>query len=106
MVATEVFNMPRPWIYEALHTTPEHVLSGHLVMKIDVISETHLRKRTAELFQLQHSLFADVSIIFHAGDLTELEVLEVFSGWRPFMRKASVGILTLEERISGQIINP
>lgn len=48
-------------------------------MKIGVISDTHLRKPTPELYQLQSSLFADVSMILHAGDLTELEVLEPFS---------------------------
>ncbi|MBW1741585.1 MAG: metallophosphoesterase family protein [Deltaproteobacteria bacterium] len=49
-------------------------------MKIGVISDTHLRKPTPELYQLQHTVFADVSMILHAGDLTELEVLEAFSG--------------------------
>jgi putative phosphoesterase len=49
-------------------------------MKIGVISDTHLRKPTPELYQLQDTVFADVSVIFHAGDLTELAVLEAFSG--------------------------
>jgi putative phosphoesterase len=39
-----------------------------------------MRKATRELFELQHTVFADVSMILHAGDLTELEVLEAFSG--------------------------
>ncbi len=49
-------------------------------MKIGIISDTHLRKPTPELCQLQRTVFADVSMILHAGDLTELEVLEAFSG--------------------------
>ena len=50
-----------------------------VLMKIGVISDTHLRKPTPELYELQHTVFADVSMILHAGDLTELEVLEAFS---------------------------
>ncbi len=48
-------------------------------MKIGVISDTHLSKPTPELFRLQHGIFAGVSMILHAGDLTELAVLEAFS---------------------------
>jgi putative phosphoesterase len=48
-------------------------------MKIGVISDTHLRKPTPELYELQYTVFADVTTILHAGDLTELEVLEAFS---------------------------
>lgn len=48
-------------------------------MKIGVISDTHLREPTPELYQLQYTVFADVSVILHAGDLTELAVLEAFS---------------------------
>jgi len=48
-------------------------------MKIGVISDTHLSKPTSELAELTHTVFADVNMILHAGDLTELEVLEAFS---------------------------
>jgi putative phosphoesterase len=48
-------------------------------MKIGVISDTHLGKPTKALCELQYGVFADVSMILHAGDLTELEVLEAFS---------------------------
>ena len=48
-------------------------------MKIGVISDTHLREPTPALHKLQHTVFADVSMILHAGDLTELAVLEAFS---------------------------
>ena len=49
-------------------------------MKIGVISDTHMRKPTPELYDLQHTVFSDVSMVLHAGDLTEPEVLEAFSG--------------------------
>jgi len=48
-------------------------------MKIGVISDTHLSKPTEALCQLQYGVFADVSMVLHAGDLTELDVLEAFS---------------------------
>ena len=47
-------------------------------MKIGVISDTHLCKPTEALCQLQHGVFADVFMILHAGDLTELDVLHAF----------------------------
>jgi putative phosphoesterase len=49
-------------------------------VKIGVISDTHLREPTPELYALQDTVFADVSLILHAGDLTELAVLEAFPG--------------------------
>lgn len=48
-------------------------------MRIGVISDTHLREPTPQLCDLQHTIFADVSMILHAGDLTELAVLDAFS---------------------------
>lgn len=52
---------------------------GGIIINIGVISDTHVKKPTPELHELQHTVFADVSLILHAGDLTELEVLEAFS---------------------------
>ncbi len=48
-------------------------------MKIGVISDTHLSKPSKELCQLTEGVFADVSMVFHAGDLTRFAVLEAFS---------------------------
>ena len=48
-------------------------------MKIGVISDTHLSKPTSQLAELPYTVFADVTMILHAGDLTELEVLGAFS---------------------------
>lgn len=48
-------------------------------MRIGVISDTHLIEPTPQLCALQHTIFADVSMILHAGDLTELAVLDAFS---------------------------
>ena len=48
-------------------------------MKIGVISDKQLTEPTPALYELQYTVFADVSMVLHAGDLTELAVLEAFS---------------------------
>lgn len=48
-------------------------------MKIGVISDTHLSKPSDELYRLMDGVFADVSMVLHAGDLTRIAVLEAFS---------------------------
>jgi putative phosphoesterase len=47
-------------------------------MKIGVISDTHLSKPSKELSRLASGIFADVSLILHAGDLTSMRVLDAF----------------------------
>ncbi|MBW1893990.1 MAG: metallophosphoesterase family protein [Deltaproteobacteria bacterium] len=49
-------------------------------MKIGVISDTHMSQPFDSLNRLMESVFADVSMVLHAGDLTSLDILEVFSG--------------------------
>ncbi len=51
-------------------------------MKIGVIADTHLTRPSNSLIQLSRSLFKDVSLVLHAGDLTNLSVLDVFAGKR------------------------
>lgn len=48
-------------------------------MKIGVISDTHLSEPSDSLCRLMEGTFKDVSIIMHAGDLTCMGVLDVFS---------------------------
>ncbi len=48
-------------------------------MKIGVISDTHMSQPTAELASLTDGVFADVSMVLHAGDLTRITILEAFS---------------------------
>jgi len=49
-------------------------------VKIGILSDTHLARPTAE-FRIQiNDCFADVSVIFHAGDLTDISILDAFSG--------------------------
>lgn len=50
------------------------------VIRIGVISDTHVGRPTEELKALLHGSFKEVETILHAGDLTELAVLEAFAG--------------------------
>lgn len=49
-------------------------------MKIGVISDTHISGPSEELCSLIDDVFADVSIILHAGDLTRISILDSFPG--------------------------
>lgn len=49
-------------------------------MKIGVISDTHISTPVEALCSLADDIFADVSMILHAGDLTRLSVLDAFPG--------------------------
>lgn len=48
-------------------------------IKIGVLSDTHLHNATDQFKKIASQCFHDVSIIFHAGDLTNISVLEVFN---------------------------
>lgn len=50
------------------------------MIKIGVISDTHLRQAIPQLAELMQGPFQDVHMIVHAGDLTELAVLDSFQG--------------------------
>jgi uncharacterized protein len=47
-------------------------------MRIGVISDTHLNEPNLDLVNLSEGLFADVDMVLHAGDLTNILVLDVF----------------------------
>ncbi len=47
-------------------------------MKIGVISDTHMYEPAEKLYQLMDTVFADVDLILHAGDLTSYTVLDAF----------------------------
>ena len=49
-------------------------------MKIGVISDTHLLQPDQALAELISGLFQEAEVILHAGDITELGVLESFDG--------------------------
>jgi putative phosphoesterase len=49
-------------------------------MKVGVIADTHLRQASRELAELIAGPFKDVEMVLHAGDITELDVLQAFGG--------------------------
>ncbi len=53
-----------------------------MTMKIGVISDTHLNISDDRLERIVESHFSDVDLIFHAGDMVDLDVLDVFRGRR------------------------
>lgn len=48
------------------------------MIRIGVLSDTHLSGATEEYKRQVQHCFAETDVIFHAGDLTELGVLDVF----------------------------
>lgn len=50
------------------------------MIKIGVISDTHLKQPDKNLRELIQGLFQEVDLIFHAGDITEISVLNSFAG--------------------------
>ncbi|MBI5556988.1 MAG: YfcE family phosphodiesterase [Deltaproteobacteria bacterium] len=51
-----------------------------MTTRIGILSDTHLIRPDEYFRQLVDLCFADVPIIFHAGDLTDLSVLDAFGG--------------------------
>jgi len=49
------------------------------MVKIGVISDTHLHEVSPALMDIYESYFSDVDMIFHAGDLVSLEIAEYLS---------------------------
>jgi putative phosphoesterase len=49
-----------------------------MTIKIGILSDTHLIRPDKEFRQRAVAAFSDVEIIFHAGDLTDISVLDVF----------------------------
>ena len=48
-------------------------------MKIGVLSDTHSSQPTDALIRIARGAFSDVNLILHAGDLTSMAVLDIFS---------------------------
>jgi putative phosphoesterase len=49
-------------------------------MQIGVISDTHAHQPTRKLQTLAAGIFKDMSLILHAGDLTQIAILDAFLG--------------------------
>jgi uncharacterized protein len=53
---------------------------GEKKIKIGVVADTHLSGYDEKLKKIINKHFADVDLIFHAGDLVDLLVLDIFAG--------------------------
>lgn len=75
-----------------------------LTMKIGVISDTHLNISDDRLEKIVEDHFHDVGLILHAGDIVDLEVLDVFGDKEVYavsgnMDHASVRDIFPEKRV-------
>ncbi len=52
--------------------------AAHPMIKIGLLSDTHLHTVTDEFKENVHRAFNDCQVIIHAGDLTEISILAVF----------------------------
>lgn len=50
------------------------------MIRIGVLSDTHINRPLPRFAEQVQKVFADCSVILHAGDLTDLSILEVFHG--------------------------
>jgi uncharacterized protein len=51
------------------------------MVKLGILSDTHLDKPTDNFRSIMETLFSDVDFIIHAGDMTGIEVHEYLSRW-------------------------
>jgi len=75
-----------------------------LAMKIGVISDTHLNISDDRLEKIVEDHFRDVDLVLHAGDIVDLEVLDVFGDKEVYavsgnMDHASVREIFPEKRV-------
>ncbi len=50
------------------------------MIRVGILSDTHINRPLPGFAKLVQKVFADCSVILHAGDLTDLSILEVFQG--------------------------
>ncbi|MCX8111433.1 MAG: YfcE family phosphodiesterase [Syntrophorhabdaceae bacterium] len=51
------------------------------MLKIGVLSDTHLHKVTLDFRNLMEEVFKDIDMLFHAGDMVDPTVYEYLSNW-------------------------
>jgi len=51
------------------------------MIRIGVLSDTHLASANNDFKSIVKSVFRDVDMIFHAGDMTSMEVFDYLSNW-------------------------
>jgi len=71
-------------------------------MKIGVISDTHMSKPTEKLYQLADTVFADVDLILHAGDLTRHAVLDAFGDKKTMAVTGNMDQMDVSSRLAAK----
>ncbi len=49
-------------------------------IKAGILSDTHLNGPNRDFIDAAHHCFADCEVIIHAGDLTDISILDIFPG--------------------------
>ncbi len=73
-------------------------------MKIGVISDTHLNISDGRLEKIVKDYFHDVDLILHAGDIVELDVLDVFIGKKVYAVSGNMDHDSVREVFPGKQI--
>ena len=73
-------------------------------MKIGVISDTHLNIPDGRLEKIVEDYFHDVDLILHAGDIVELDVLDVFRGKKVYAVSGNMDPDSVREVFPGKRI--
>jgi uncharacterized protein len=68
------------------------------MVKIGVISDTHLHAVSSELADIYENYFSDVDMIFHAGDLVSLEIAEYLSQKSLHVVQGNMDTMDVRER--------
>lgn len=69
-------------------------------MKIGVIADTHLQGSSPLLERIADTLFKDVDLILHAGDLVTLDVLDAFGGREVIAVAGNNDVPQVKEKLS------
>lgn len=73
-------------------------------MKIGIISDTHLNIPDDRLEKIVEDYFHDVDLILHAGDIVELDVLDVFKGKKVYAVSGNMDRESVREVFPGKRI--
>ena len=67
-------------------------------MKIGVLSDTHLHGVNSDLVEICENYFSDVDMIFHAGDLVSLEIVDFLSQKPLHVVQGNMDDMNIKER--------
>jgi len=74
------------------------------MIKIGVLSDTHKKKVDEDLKNIWEKYLKDVDIIVHAGDLTSVEILELFKDKKVYAIHGNMDDLTTQNSLPDKIV--